>query len=117
VRNIGGSIGIALIFTFLTRQTQKHQSVLAAHTTVGSPAFDALTKAITGRFQQGGASLPDATARAHARIYGIIQAQATTLAFIDVVRFLILMIVVLIPLVFIMKRPKKQPAGEAMAVH
>jgi hypothetical protein len=27
------------------------------------------------------------------------------------------MIVILIPLVFIMKRPKKQPAGEVMAVH
>ncbi len=117
VRNIGGSIGIALIVTFLTRQSQKHQSVMAAHTNPGSPAFARLTQALTGQFQQHGASLPDATVRAHARVYGIIQAQATTLAYIDVVRFLIIMIVILIPLVFIMKRPKKQSVGEAMPVH
>jgi DHA2 family multidrug resistance protein len=117
VRNIGGSIGIALITTFLSRQAQKHQSVLTAHATVGSPAFDRLTQAFTSRYQQGGASLPDATVRAHARVYGIIQTQATTLAYIDVVRFLIIMIVILIPLVFIMKRPQRQSAAKVMAVH
>jgi DHA2 family multidrug resistance protein len=117
VRNIGGSIGIALITTFLTRQAQQHQTILVSHARTGTPAFDSLTQAFTSRYQQGGASLPDATLRAHARVYGIIQAQATTLAYIDVVRFLIIMIVILIPLVFIMKRPKKQPAGEAIAMH
>jgi DHA2 family multidrug resistance protein len=116
VRNIGGSIGIALITTFLTRQSQAHQTVLTAHTRVGSPAFDTLTQAFTGRYQQGGASLPDATVRAHARVYGIVQAQATTLAYIDVVRVLIVMIVVLIPLVFIMRKPKKHTTAE-MAMH
>ena len=117
VRNIGGSIGIALITTFITRQTQKHQSVLAAHTTAGSGAFQNLTHAFTERYRQAGASLPDATTRAYAQVYRIVQGQATTLAYIDVVRFLIVMIVVLIPLVFIMRRPKERPDSEQMAIH
>jgi DHA2 family multidrug resistance protein len=117
VRNIGGSIGIALITTFLTRLSQEHQTVLVSHARTGEPAFDNLTQAFTSRYQQDGSSLPDATVRAHAQVYKIIQAHATTLAYIDVVRFLIIMIVILIPLVFIMKRPKRQPAGEAAAMH
>jgi MFS transporter, DHA2 family, multidrug resistance protein len=117
VRNIGGSIGIALITTFLTRQAQKHQSLLASHTAPGSPAFDRLAGALTSRIQQSGASLPDATHQAYGRVYAILQAQSTTLAYIDVVRVLTLVIVILIPLVFIMRRPKAAPTTETMAVH
>jgi DHA2 family multidrug resistance protein len=117
VRNVGGSIGIALITTFLTRQAQKHQNFLAAHTTPGSPAFENLMHSFTAQYQHGGASLPDATLRAKAQVYGMVQAQATTLAYIDIVRYMILMILVLIPFVFIMTRPKRAPGAEAMAVH
>jgi DHA2 family multidrug resistance protein len=116
VRNIGGSIGIAMITTFITRQSQKHQSFLAAHTTPGSGPFERLMGALTARFQQGGASLPDATSQAHAQVYRIIQGQATTLAYIDVVRFLIIMIAILIPLVFIMRRPRVA-ADEPVPMH
>jgi MFS transporter, DHA2 family, multidrug resistance protein len=117
VRNIGGSIGIALITTFLTRQSQKHQNVLVAHTTPGSAPFESLVQALTGRFQQAGASLADASAQAYAQVYRIIQAQAATLAYIDVVSVLILVIVCLVPLVFLMQRPKHQNKDEQTPMH
>jgi DHA2 family multidrug resistance protein len=35
MRNIGGSLGIAIMTTFLSRRTQFHQSRLAAHINTG----------------------------------------------------------------------------------
>src|SRR5581483_8423319 len=39
-RNLGGSIGTALLGVFLTRQNQMHQMNLAAHTSHGDPNFE-----------------------------------------------------------------------------
>ena len=38
-RNIGGSIGISMLSTFLLRLSQKHQVYLVAHAGVSDPAF------------------------------------------------------------------------------
>lgn len=116
VRNIGGSIGIALIFTFVTRQTQKHQNFLTAHARPGDAAYESFINGMSRLFHQAGSSAPEAARRAHAALYQMVQAQATTLAYIDVVSVLILLIVVLIPFVFVMRRPKPQ-AAETAALH
>ena len=39
IRNIGGSIGIALISTFITRSTQERQTYLSGHMNIGNPRF------------------------------------------------------------------------------
>ena len=70
VRNIGGSIGIAVISTMLTRQAQKHQVYMTAHTTPGSGAFGQLASGITQTLTQKGAAHPQQ--QAYARIAGMI---------------------------------------------
>jgi DHA2 family multidrug resistance protein len=50
--------------------------------------------------------------RALASLFGLVQAQAAMLSFIDVFRVLALMFLVLIPLLLIMKRPQRGAAPE-----
>jgi DHA2 family multidrug resistance protein len=46
MRNIGGSIGIAMITTMLVRGAQAHQNYLGAHATQGTPAVEAMLRGL-----------------------------------------------------------------------
>jgi DHA2 family multidrug resistance protein len=113
IRNVGGSIGIALISSQLTRQTAKHMNYLVAHAVPGNHAFDQLIGSLGQRMANSGVGQP--TEHAYSRISAMITGQATTLAYIDVVSFLGLVVVCLIPLVLIMRRPKPGQASRAAA--
>jgi DHA2 family multidrug resistance protein len=113
VRNIGGSIGIALISTMLTRQAQKHQAYMSAHTDPGSAAFRQLASGMAQTLAQKGVAHPQQ--QAYERIGGLITGQATTLAYIDIITVMAVVVALLSPFVMIMRRPK--PGGPAPAVH
>jgi DHA2 family multidrug resistance protein len=105
VRNLGGSVGIATITTILTRQAQKHTSYLSTQTFAGNPPFENLRRGLTNLNSGSGPGL--ATKQAYAQISGLIQRQAVTLAYTDVLYGLTIVVVILVPLVMIMKRPPK----------
>ncbi len=107
-RNLGGSVGISLMTTMLARMSQRHMAMLAAHATPGSSAFEAMRNGLAGALQQrDGLSWPDALHRAGAQIYGMAQVQARLLAYVDVIWMMVIVTVVLVPMPFLMKRPKK----------
>ncbi len=115
VRNIGGSIGIAMITTVLTRQGQKHTTYLAAHAIPGTTNFDQMVRGISGALQQGGMSATMATQQAYARINQMVTAQATALAYVDVLSGMAVLVAILIPFVFLMRRGR--PGGQTPAAH
>jgi len=117
MRNLGGSVGISFVTTLLARLTQKHLAMLGAHTVVGNSPFDALRKGIAvAVLRQGGGGASDAMQRAGAQIYGMAQIQARLLSYVDVTWVMVASTAILIPLPFIMKRPKKQ-AGPPTPAH
>jgi DHA2 family multidrug resistance protein len=105
VRNIGGSIGIALVSTLVTRGTQRRQSYLAANMQNGNPRFREMVEGLSATLHSQGVSAAQATHQAYARISLMMQQQAAALAFKDVVSVLALVVACLIPLAFIMKKP------------
>jgi len=107
MRNIGGSVGISFITTLLARLTQKHLAMLNAHTVAGNGPFDMLRSGLAHAWMQHGASAPDASQRAGAQIYGMAQIQARLLSYVDVVWIMVALTAILIPLPFLMRRPKK----------
>lgn len=115
-RNIGGSLGIALITNYLTRSSQQHQTFLASHAAAGSPAYEAMVKGISGALQSAGVNQHDAQQQSIARVYGMIQQHATSLAYVDAIAALALVVTALTPFVLILKRPKKE-AGQTPAMH
>src|SRR6202522_3248138 len=112
-RNIGGSVGISLVTTMLDRGTQTHSNTLSHNLSPANPAFQSIMQGATQAMRAHGASATFATRQAYAMIESTVQRQATMLAYIDDFRFLAWAILVMIPLVFLMKKGK--PGG--IAVH
>lgn len=102
-RNLGGSFGISLVTTYLSRFGQAHQTVLVAHATPFDPAYRQMMGAMTQVFQSHGATATEAAGKALASLYGILQSQALLLAFLDDFRALGVIFLLVIPFVFIMK--------------
>jgi len=115
-RNVGGSFGIATVVTLLSRRAQFHQGILVSHMTPFDPALRAMISGSTALFHGAGSSLADAQLQATGLAYGILQRHATMLAFLDDFWLMGLSFLVLIPLMFIMK--KGQPrAGDSPMAH
>src|SRR5918911_451852 len=74
MRNTGGSIGIAVMSTFLSRGAQVHQSAIAAHMTQYDPAFQERLRQIAGALSLRGGG--GATQQALASIYGMVLRQS-----------------------------------------
>ncbi|MDQ6676113.1 MAG: DHA2 family efflux MFS transporter permease subunit [Acidobacteriota bacterium] len=117
VRNIGGSIGIALLSTMLTRFGQQNQSTLVRHTHTGNPAFQNMVQGISRNLQNSGVEAATATQQAYARVMAVLRGQAATLAYVHVIMIMAIVVACLIPLPMIMRKPPKgKPAGD-VAMH
>ncbi len=108
-RNLGGSVGISFITTMLTRRSLTHQQFLAAHVYPASMKYLALQQGLTGALENGGYSHADATAGSMAQIYNMMLRQARTLAYVDTVHVLVLLTACLIPIGYLMKKPRYRP--------
>jgi MFS transporter, DHA2 family, multidrug resistance protein len=113
-RNIGGSVGISVVTTMLDRRTQYHQARMAGHLSASNPVFQNTLRGMTKAFQARGYSAADALQRAYAMVHFAVYRQANMLAYIDNFWLLAIVSLVMIPAVFLMKRP---PAGRGMAAH
>jgi DHA2 family multidrug resistance protein len=111
-RNLGGSIGIAMVTTLLARGSQTHQAALASHLSATDPLFvqqhsqiaSALTPAV------GHAAAPQL---ANGVLYGSLLQQSALGAYIDNFRLLAIMCFCCLPFLFLFKKisAKKPPAG------
>ena len=101
-RNFGGSIGISLTSTMLTRREQFHQSRLTEHLQSMNPAYPDFANQI-GSLMGGGSANSAATL---ANIYqGAVQ-QATLLAYLDDFKMLGLLFLGLLPFLLLVKAGK-----------
>jgi DHA2 family multidrug resistance protein len=103
-RNMGGSIGISIVETLLSRRTQFHQSVLSAHTGQFDATFQSRVAGLTQTFATGGMDRITATQMAHGRLYGLLQSQASLLAYLDTIWLFGLICLLVVPLAFLMKK-------------
>jgi DHA2 family multidrug resistance protein len=116
VRNVGGSIGIAVIATSLSRIAQQRRHTLVGKTAPGTPAYERMVGGLTQMLIGHGSSSADATHQAYGMVSGMIDRQATTLAYVEVVSMMAVVIICLVPFLLIMKR-NKPAAGEQTVVH
>jgi DHA2 family multidrug resistance protein len=116
VRNVGGSIGIAVIATSLSRIAQQRRHTLVGNTAPGTPAYERMVGGLTQMLIGHGSSTADATHQAYGMVSGMIDRQATTLAYVEVVSIMAVVIICLVPFLLIMKR-NKPAVGEQPVAH
>lgn len=113
-RNIGQSVGTSAVTTLIARRSQFHQSILAEHS--ASSGFDAAIQSLTTQLAQAGMSVYDAGQQAVGRLYGLVQAQAATLAYVDVFWLLAVFSALMLFCSFLLKA-NKPGGGASVSVH
>jgi len=103
VRNVGGSIGIAMTTTYLARGAQSHYSLMVSHLTPYDPVYQQRLAALQGGLTPL-AGAPQAQHQAHGIVQGIVLQQASLSAFIDTFYWTALALALCIPWAFLMKK-------------
>jgi DHA2 family multidrug resistance protein len=114
MRNLGGSFGIAAATTFLFRRQQLHTNQLGARVTEFSPAARAMTKGLEGAMKAHGSDPFLAARQAYVATWGLIERQASMLSFVDTFVAMGIVFLLVLPLLFVMKRPKSRGGSAAM---
>ena len=90
MRNVGGSVGIALVTTLVARGSQTHQATLVSHLTPYDGAYTAQVQTLTSAFATQGDPIA-AQQQAVGTLYHGMVAQAHLLAYLDIFsRFVLL---------------------------
>ncbi|RDI13128.1 MDR family MFS transporter [Flavobacterium sp. AG291] len=115
MRQLGGSFGIAIISTFITRFTQSHRVTLVSHEQLTDYAVQQRVQQLTAGFMSKGYSLTEATAKAYKAMEGAVIKQATVLSYMDIFLYLGILFLICIPFILLIKRGKgKVDMSEAM---
>jgi DHA2 family multidrug resistance protein len=116
MRNIGASIGIAMVTTTYARSTRTDIDHLSGNATPYSPAFNSTIAGLQASLMKGGSDAYSAGQQAYAAVFGMIQREAAMLAFIKSFRLLGFLFFAMIPLVFLMRKPRHK-AGPGAGMH
>lgn len=110
-RNLGGSVGIAVLTTLIARRTQFHRSILVSHLREDDPQYQALVEQIRARMAEHGASAGEALQQAQAVLARQVHEQAQMLSYLDGFLLLAVIFACLIPCVLLMRRPPDHAAS------
>jgi DHA2 family multidrug resistance protein len=111
LRNLGGSIGIAVSSTLTQRHLQTHRNEISRSLTGSSPALrNELTKLT--HFMRLHTGPVKSSLRAMSVIERQLNAQAQLWAYVDVFRYMAVLSVLCIPVVFLLSKARRQGGAE-----
>jgi DHA2 family multidrug resistance protein len=113
MRNIGGSVGIAVTGTMLARRQQSMTSVLGSNVTEFSASARLMFEQMRGAFLAAGTDAVTASRRAYAAMFGLVQRQASIVSFVTLFQLLGIIFLAMLPLILLMKRPRGGPIAGA----
>jgi DHA2 family multidrug resistance protein len=113
LRNVGGSVGVALATTLLARRSQQHQATLTSHVHVWNPAMTERLQEWTGYFITQGADTFTASRRALAMLYRETLVQAQVLSYADDFWLLLVVYSSVLLLTPFMRRVRVEPSARS----
>ena len=115
MRNIGGSVGIAVTGTIMQRQRQVIGTMMGENISSYDPATQTMFAQIRNGLMAAGSDAVTATQRAYAVLHGMLLQQASMVSFVMLFRMLGIVFLLMLPMVLVMKRPKR--GGGPVAAH
>lgn len=107
-RQLGGSFGVALITTFMTRRTVLHQSNLSSHLNITDLDVQNRVHALTQSFIAKGYAPNIAEQDVYKAMGGAVAKQAAVLSYMDVFLYIGILFLVCIPFVLMVKGNRGQ---------
>ena len=114
-RQLGGSFGVALITTFMSRRNVLHSTNLANHLNINDPNVQSRVHAMTQSFIAKGYPPNIAQQDAYQMLSYSVAKQATVLSYMDVFLYIGVMFLVCIPFVLMVKGNKGQKVDMSAA--
>jgi len=110
MRNLGASFGIATVTTYVARRQQVHTHYLVAHINPYIPQVNSMLGNMQRTMESHGAGPVTSTQQGYLQLWGMVERQAAILSYLDAFMLLSGLFVLMIPLIFVMKRPPKSSA-------
>lgn len=107
-RQLGGSIGIAALATLMTRYGVQYGAIVSQHVSLYDPAVQQRLAAMTQAFMPTSPDAATAQGRALAALARQVRGQGMVLTFEQIFRLVGLIVLMIIPLVFLLKKPSGQ---------
>lgn len=117
MRQLGGSFGIAIITTFLSRQHMVHRSDLVSKLDVTNPLVQQRIQGMQHAFIGKGMPADAALKASYTALDGMITKQVAVLSYMDVFLYLGVMFLLCVPFVLIVKGNKKKKIDLSEAMH
>jgi len=107
MRNLGGSFGIAAVATLLSRRQQIHSARLMEHMSALNPNFQERFQGVRQFIQGTGADAVTAQQNSLGLLNGLLQRHAMMQAFVEDFWILGVLMLAMLPLVLLMRKPGK----------
>jgi DHA2 family multidrug resistance protein len=115
VRNVGSSIGISFVTTMVARRAQFHQARLVEAISAYEPGVRNTLDLYRGAMRGAGAPPGAAGREGLGLLYGQVVQQANLMAFVDLFYLLGILFLLVVPIVWFMRRPRQKSRGAAAA--
>ena len=117
MRQLGGSFGVALITTFLSRQNMVHRNTLVSKLDINNPAVMQRVHGMQQNFINKGMNAEVALKSSYSAMDHIITKQAAVLSYMDVFMYLGILFLICVPFVLMVKGNKVKKLDLADAMH
>jgi DHA2 family multidrug resistance protein len=117
MRQLGGSFGVALISTFLLRETSIHRTDVVSHLSVNDVNVQHRVAQLAAGFHTRGLDSITSRKTAYTLLDGSVTKQATLLSYMDVFMMVGIVFVVFVPVVLIIIKKVKGKVSLADAAH
>lgn len=113
IRQIGGSISVALIGVVSDRLSAQHKADLLTQVSSYNPNATERINSLTGAFQRGSSDIATAGKQAYTVIDGMMFKQAYILTYINIFQYMALFVLCIVPLIIFTKTYKGKVAADA----
>jgi DHA2 family multidrug resistance protein len=117
MRQLGGSFGVALITTFMSRQNVVHRSNLVSKLDINNPAVQQRIQGMQHNFINKGMASDVALKSSYSAMDHIVTKQAAVLSYMDVFMYLGIIFLICVPFVLMVKGNKGKKVDLSEATH
>ncbi|MVT06960.1 DHA2 family efflux MFS transporter permease subunit [Chitinophaga tropicalis] len=117
MRQLGGSFGVALITTFVSRRNELHRTDLVSKLDINSPDVVNRVNRTAANFVSKGMDAKTGLQSAYKSLEYTITKQATVMSYMDVFLYLGVLFLVCVPFVLLVRNNKQQGKLDASAMH
>jgi MFS transporter, DHA2 family, multidrug resistance protein len=114
VRNLGGSVGISAVNTVQIRREQANLNILGSHVNPYDSTSRQMLSGLQRMFMSQSGDMVAAAHQARETVFRMVQHQASMLAYNTVFRLLAGLFLLLVPFIFLMRRPESKSGPVAL---